>query len=465
MVAEAIKNYNPTYVSWFLTETIKNSTKNAVTANLKDASTDFEIVETLREKNLIAEAKDFWEMNNAVENTIRLYAQDITSVLESNNKPRYTSSVKTPVFYMPSWIDLIKYLYTNDGECQNIGQDADGDIAIQAESWESALVTEIPENSEVYILDTEMVINTAAGNDQCEKRHRVYIPAYGGEAVNGESAKHFWIHDLDLGEVQSSSQWRMYDPLSPEEVMERLWNIWKDNIKKHIDYMSDKKADAVAPVPYVWWGTSIWKNTKKGWVAVLHNLAERLWIKKTDTISEYLYSIANGGWPDCTWLPYGVCDGWIPRDTDNYDEFGESISLWFDEREKLNKKTISQRVERMTKELEPLDVIVINTHLMVVIEHEWERYIIESAGGVRKKNEDWSIDFTRYGHGWVWIVPLEVWLKRLMTPIKRWYSYNMWRSRCVTSWAELDGDSFMVKRWYTSYTHAMELLHGDGVVV
>jgi len=150
--------------------------------------------------------------------------------------------------------------------------------------------------------------------------------------------------------------------------------------------------------PYVWGG-----NLQEGIPEMMS------WFYRSSNISDKRLSLAG---LDCSGLLYQATRGWTPRNTAQLVSFGAAVAIG------------GKTAETIAAQLEPLDLVVWNGHVLIVLDRE---NIIESrliCGGK--------------GNGGVVITPLGERLREIMRtrrPVDRW---------------PVEGKQyvFVVRRWY-----------------
>jgi hypothetical protein len=153
--------------------------------------------------------------------------------------------------------------------------------------------------------------------------------------------------------------------------------------------------------PYVWGG-----NVRQG----VRELLELFYRGSFSVAEEKRLTLAG---LDCSGLLYAATNGWIPRNTSHLVEFGKGLPV------------AGKGAKELAAMLEPLDLIVWNGHVIIVLDRETT---IESR-----------LECSSPGHGGVMTTPLRQRLEEIMRkrrPLDAWPKGSKQR------------DGFVVRRWY-----------------
>jgi hypothetical protein len=153
--------------------------------------------------------------------------------------------------------------------------------------------------------------------------------------------------------------------------------------------------------PYVWGG-----NVRQG----VKELLEVYYRGSFSAAEEKRLTLAG---LDCSGLLYAATNGWIPRNTSQLVEFGKGLHV------------AGKGARELAAMLEPLDLIVWNGHVIIVLDRETA---IESR-----------LECSSPGHGGVMTTPLRQRLEEIMR-----------KRRALDVWPKgsKQRDGFVVRRWY-----------------
>lgn len=154
-------------------------------------------------------------------------------------------------------------------------------------------------------------------------------------------------------------------------------------------------------VPYVWGG-----NRQEG----IEELVRFYYQKPLPSGMELPFTLAG---VDCSGLLYQATGGWTPRNTSELVRYGKGLEIG------------GKTAEELTRTLEPLDLIVWNGHVVIVLDRHTA---LESALACGKT-----------GHGGVVTTPL---LTRIREIMKKRQPVDAWPA------AGRKNDVFVVRRWF-----------------
>lgn len=154
-------------------------------------------------------------------------------------------------------------------------------------------------------------------------------------------------------------------------------------------------------VPYVWGG-----NRQQGIEELVGFYAQ----KPLPSGMERPFTLAG---VDCSGLLYQATDGWTPRNTSELVRYGKGLQI------------SGKTAEEVTRKLEPLDLIVWNGHVVIVLDRHTA---IESA-----------LACGRPGHGGVVTTPL---ITRIHEIMKKRQPVDAWPA------AGKKNDVFVIRRWF-----------------